>query len=339
MIESANEDEDVIVDLPENVEPSVKVSHRQLKLLQLENPLSVRFGNAFFRSLPAQPGVYFFHSAQDQLLYIGQSNDLRARVGSYRHVTPEQHPKRTLRLVSKIVRIHWEVCATAVEAVERERLLLLEHRPPFNRAGVWQGDPWWLKAEATDDRLELELSRTPTEHNQGPFPPAFRYVFGALVRGVYRLSYPERPLASYPHGLAHAAVPLSLSLSLTQPAAALMAITAFLTGQSEELLAQLAALPLPPSVRVSVGEQEYWLDDLDRLHRYRAKPPPSSSSSSSSKASPQPPHQRAHALLGSRMPSFHLFDPQSSAYNGDRLGEKEPLHTQTRNTEASKAST
>jgi hypothetical protein len=272
MIESENENE--IIDLPESAAPAAKVSHRQLKLLHLENPLSLRFGNAFFRALPAQPGVYFFHGAEDQLLYIGQSNDLRARVGSYRHVTPEQHPKRTLRLVSKIARIHWEVCATAVEAVERERLLLLEHRPPFNRAGVWQGDPWWLKAEATDDRLGLELSRGPNapSQDQGPFPPAFRYVFGALVRGVYRLSYPERPLASYPHGLAHAAVPLSLSLALTEPAAALMAVTSFLTGQSEELLAQLADLPLSPSV--SVGEQEYWLEDLDRLQRYRASPSP-----------------------------------------------------------------
>jgi predicted GIY-YIG superfamily endonuclease len=255
-------------DLPESAAPAVKVSHRQLKLLHLENPLSLRFGNAFFRALPAQPGVYFFHGAEDQLLYIGQSNDLRARVGSYRHVTPEQQPKRTLRLVSKITRIHWEVCATAAEAVERERVLLLEHRPPFNRAGVWKGDPWWLTAEASNGRLELELSREPNEHSLGPLPPAFRYVFGALVRGVYRLAYPERSLASYPHGLVHAAVPLSLRLSLTEPEAALEAVTTFITGQSEELPAQLAALPTPQAV----SEQEYWLENLDRLQRYRASP-------------------------------------------------------------------
>jgi excinuclease UvrABC nuclease subunit len=177
-------------DLPEGAEQAVKVSHRQLKLLHLDNPLSLRFGNAFFRALPAQPGVYFFHSVENELLYIGQSNDLRARVGSYRHVTPEQHPKRTLRLVSKIAHIQWEVCATAIEAVERERVLLLEHRPPFNRAGVWKGDPWWLKAEASGGRLWIELSREPNELLFGPFPPAFRYVFGSLVRCVYRLTYP-----------------------------------------------------------------------------------------------------------------------------------------------------
>src|SRR6476620_8476908 len=70
---------------------------RQLRLFSVENPLNSRLGAAFFRRLPAKPGVYFFYDATGGLLYIGQSNDLRARVGSYRHVTPEKHPQRTLR--------------------------------------------------------------------------------------------------------------------------------------------------------------------------------------------------------------------------------------------------
>ncbi len=35
-------------------------------------------------------------------------------------------------------------CASAAEAVELESMLLLKHRPPFNRDGVWKGEPWWL---------------------------------------------------------------------------------------------------------------------------------------------------------------------------------------------------
>jgi predicted GIY-YIG superfamily endonuclease len=254
-------------DLPEGADQAVKVSHRQLKLLHLESPLSLRFGNEFFRALPAQPGVYFFHSAEDQLLYIGQSNDLRARVGSYRHVTPEQHPKRTLRLVARISRIHWEVCSTPTEAVERERVLLLEHRPPFNRAGVWKSEPWWLKAEVSDGRLWLELNRAQDDNRLGPFPPAFRYVFGSLVRCLYRLAYPELTLANYPHGLTRAAVPLSFSLSLADAESALGQVARFVTCQSEELPARLASLPPPQSV----GEQKYWREDLERLERYAVR--------------------------------------------------------------------
>ena len=114
---------------------------RQLKLFHIENPLSLRLGNYFFRTLPSVPGVYFFFGPEDQLLYIGQSSDLKARLGSYRHVTPEKNPKRTLRVVHRMRRVELKECATAQEAIELERVLLLEKRPPFNRAGVWQGVP------------------------------------------------------------------------------------------------------------------------------------------------------------------------------------------------------
>ncbi|WP_397382395.1 GIY-YIG nuclease family protein [Prosthecobacter sp.] len=81
---------------------AVQTSLKQLKLFQIENPLSVRLGSDFFRSLPSVPGVYFFYGKDGELLYIGQSLDLRARIGSYRHVTPEKNPKRTLKLVHRV---------------------------------------------------------------------------------------------------------------------------------------------------------------------------------------------------------------------------------------------
>ena len=102
---------------------------RQMKLFHLENPLTLRFGNQFFRELPQTPGVYFFYSRDDRLLYIGQSSDLRARLGSYRHVNDERHSRRILRLVARVTRIEWNECSTAAEAIERERVLLLERRP------------------------------------------------------------------------------------------------------------------------------------------------------------------------------------------------------------------
>ncbi|HEY2574650.1 MAG TPA: hypothetical protein VGH65_11290 [Verrucomicrobiaceae bacterium] len=53
----------------------------QLKLFRITSPLTARLGNAFFRSLPATPGVYFFYADQGELLYIGQSVNFRARIG------------------------------------------------------------------------------------------------------------------------------------------------------------------------------------------------------------------------------------------------------------------
>jgi hypothetical protein len=244
---------------------ALQTSLKQLKLFHMENPLSIRLGSAFFRSLPSVPGVYFFYGREGVLLYIGQSLDLKARIGSYRHVTPEKNPKRTLKLVHRIIRIEWKECATQTEAIELERVLLLEHRPPFNRAGVWKGDPWWLKIEAVSDRLNLELVRE--ESDTGPHPPAFRYVLGSLVRCLYRMSLPSAPLSAYPHGVFDAAVPLTLSLPLPEAREAAESLRAYADGIHGPLLSRLEGLPLG----ASESEQEYWQEELKHLQKYAAK--------------------------------------------------------------------
>lgn len=244
---------------------TVQQRAKQLRLFSLRDPLSERFGPDYFRSLPKQPGVYFFHGTQGDLLYIGQSSDLRARIGSYRHVTPEKNPKRTLRLVHRIAKIEFRTCTTASEAVELERVLLLEHRPSFNRAGVWQGDPWWLNVEAREGKVHLDLTRQ--EGGLGPRPSAFRYALGSLVRCLYRASFPALPISQYPHGLFGPVVPLTLTLSLPNADDAVEMITSFTEGDSAELMTPLESLPPV----LSATEQEYWLEEIKSLRRYAAK--------------------------------------------------------------------
>lgn len=253
------------ITMESGVMEAVQTPRKQLKLFHIENPLSVRLGSDFFRSLPSVPGVYFFHGKDDELLYIGQSLDLKARIGSYRHVTPEKNPKRTLKLVHRIVRIEWKECATQAEAIELERVLLLEHRPPFNRAGIWKGDPWWLKIETASDRLNLELVRE--ESDTGPLPPAFRYVLGSLVRCMYRAALPFTPLSAYPHGGFDAAVPLTLSLPVPDALEAAESLRAYANGNHGPLLSRLEGM----SLGLTESEQEYWKEELERLQKYAAK--------------------------------------------------------------------
>lgn len=241
----------------------------QLKLFSLENPLTARFGSDFFKALPRHPGVYFFYDSAETLLYIGQSLDLRARLGSYRHVAPEKHARRTLRLIHRVARIDWQLCASAQEAVATEARLLLEHRPPFNRAGVWLGDPWWfcVTADAAGQRLVTTLSRYPLPGAHGPLPSAFRLGLGLALRCLYRASYPAASLASGPSGLHDRRTPLYLSLPLPAAEEAADCLRAFALGQAEALLARLAALPADgPEL-----EQAYWLEEYEALQRYARK--------------------------------------------------------------------
>ncbi|MBX7209387.1 MAG: GIY-YIG nuclease family protein [Verrucomicrobiaceae bacterium] len=241
---------------------------RQPRLFHLESSLSVKLGSAFFRSIPSEPGVYFFYDRDDTLLYIGQSADLRARVGSYRHVTPEKNPRRTLRLVARTTRIEWELCDSAATAIERERVLLLERRPPFNRAGVWKGDPWWLAmAEKEDGMLQLTLTREAGDGFIGPLPPAARYVLVTLLRMLLRIANPAVHLAGFPQGLMNAAAPRELRIALPDSRSAMQTIAAGLQGDVREVLEALGALP-PAG---STTEQEFWQEEAERLSKYAAK--------------------------------------------------------------------
>jgi hypothetical protein len=255
-----------------STETAVTSRNRQLRLFAMENPLGTRLGADFFRKLPAKPGVYFFHDAVGTLLYIGQSCDLRARVGSYRHVSPERHPRRTLRLVHRIARIEWRECGTHAEAQEAERVLLLEKRPPFNRAGTWPGYPWWLTLATFDDRVEARLSREPLPRagGIGPLPSAFRHAHGSLMRCTYRLLHPEHKLADYPLGLLNRGIPLHMALRTTESARVASGLAAFAKGNGADYLAQLQGIlgDAPPL------ELEFWTGELEALQRFVVKPKP-----------------------------------------------------------------
>jgi hypothetical protein len=265
---------------------------RQARLLEVGNPLTARFGAAFFRELPRVPGVYFFYDASDRLLYIGQSLDLRARVGSYRHVVPERHPRRTLRLVHRIARIELQPCGTAEEAVALEAALLLERKPPFNRAGVWQAPPWWLALETCEDHLLVRLERAPSAPDSiGPLPSAFRYAHAALCRCLLRLLRPSLRLSEFPVGWAGAVLPLKVTLPGCADMRHLLAD--FALRRDEALLALLAAALTPDSCaeEALTSEQLFWLGELETLARHATRKDPVTKPPQSASLRPAEPHE------------------------------------------------
>lgn len=86
---------------------------QQLRLLPAPKPLIDRLGATFFRGLPRAPGEYRMFDEAGQLLYVGQSSDLRYRLNSYRHVHPDRDSRKTVRLVHLVRRIEWEACDSA----------------------------------------------------------------------------------------------------------------------------------------------------------------------------------------------------------------------------------
>ncbi|RJK96892.1 DEDD exonuclease domain-containing protein [Vallicoccus soli] len=93
--------------------------------------------------LPHAPGVYVFRDAQDRVLYVGTSKDLRTRVRSY--FTASETRSRMAEMVGLAESVTPVVCATALEAQVRELRLIAEHAPRYNRRSRRPDKVTWLK--------------------------------------------------------------------------------------------------------------------------------------------------------------------------------------------------
>ncbi len=94
-------------------------------------------------NIPSAPGVYLFRDAQDEVLYIGTSKNLRTRVRSY--FTSAETRSKMSRMISLATRVESIVCATPTEAAVRELRLITQHRPVFNQRSKNAHKLNWLK--------------------------------------------------------------------------------------------------------------------------------------------------------------------------------------------------
>jgi excinuclease ABC subunit C len=77
------------------------------------------------RELPDSPGVYLFHAADGEILYVGKARSIRKRIGSH-------FSGGDSRLTSRVERIECLVTATEAEALLAEQSFIKRHRPRFN---------------------------------------------------------------------------------------------------------------------------------------------------------------------------------------------------------------
>jgi DNA polymerase III epsilon subunit family exonuclease len=92
---------------------------------------------------PPRPGVYVFHDANDQVLYVGRARDLRSRLRSY--FRSERQRPAVEAALGAVERIEWTVLGSELEAALVELRMIRELRPPAN-ARVARPDRYvWLR--------------------------------------------------------------------------------------------------------------------------------------------------------------------------------------------------
>jgi excinuclease ABC subunit C len=77
------------------------------------------------RELPDAPGVYLFHAADGEILYVGKARSIRKRIASH-------FSGGDSRLTSRVEQIECLVTATEAEALLAEQSFIKRHRPRFN---------------------------------------------------------------------------------------------------------------------------------------------------------------------------------------------------------------
>lgn len=81
-------------------------------------------------ALPPSPGVYLMKNAMGEIIYVGKSRKLSARVTSY--FTGNDHPTKTARMVSQVTDFDTILCDSEIEALGLENTLIKKYAPKYN---------------------------------------------------------------------------------------------------------------------------------------------------------------------------------------------------------------
>ncbi|MGC9943955.1 MAG: nucleotide excision repair endonuclease [Verrucomicrobiota bacterium] len=174
----------------------------QLLLLPDPRPLDQRLGREFFLKAPRRPGVYLMRDAADKILYIGKAKNLKQRLNHYRNANPDRLPRRHLRMVREVARIEFQFCTSETAALRHEQKLIRTHKPKFNRAGVWEGQPKFVVWRVEEDRLHLGVVEVPGPGwwRFGPLGATAIFLHLTLSRLLWLAVNPDKCITELPAG-------------------------------------------------------------------------------------------------------------------------------------------
>jgi len=140
--------------------------------------------------LPHAPGVYLFRGRDDQVLYVGKSNDLRARVKGYFYGDTRKKIEDLLAEVTRVDGV--QTSGGELEALVLEARLIARHKPQYNRQGKSFRRYAYLRLDTGEAYPRLKTVRRIAEGGGeylGPFSSGGR---AALVKEALEEVFPLR---------------------------------------------------------------------------------------------------------------------------------------------------
>lgn len=124
------------------------------------------------KKLPASPGVYLMHNADDEIIYVGKAVKLCNRVRQYfqRSKKPSQ---KIERMVSHVAYFEYIVTDSETEALVLECNLIKQHRPRYNTMLMDDKAYPYIKVTVDEDFPRVMIARKRTRDKCryfGPYP-------------------------------------------------------------------------------------------------------------------------------------------------------------------------
>ncbi|SNU01609.1 DNA polymerase-3 subunit epsilon [Ruaniaceae bacterium KH17] len=143
--------------LLERLAPLGLTHAEDLRTITARVPATRRAKSSIATGLPTGPGVYQFVGRAGDVLYVGSSTNLHARVKSY--FTAGESRRRMGEMLDLAVEVRPIECATLLEARVRELRLIDSLQPPYNiRSRRARTRPWLRLTNEVHPRLTITRS-------------------------------------------------------------------------------------------------------------------------------------------------------------------------------------
>jgi excinuclease UvrABC nuclease subunit len=215
-----------------------------------------------------------------RVLYIGKSNNLRHRLGSYKNARPDRAPRKVIRLVHSVRSIVWEECETDTAARLRENQLLRTHRPKFNVMNTWPRANAFINLKTGDAGMKFSVCRElkPDGNIYGAFKNGCVHACHSLVRLLWLALHQPHSLFDLPAPLLRSMpfveclVPSVHAFSRETWLEWTRAVEGFLEGTSLQLI-QMLADSIPAGENISLFQRNLHAADLEIITSFYERGP------------------------------------------------------------------
>ncbi|KIX85416.1 GIY-YIG nuclease family protein [Vermiphilus pyriformis] len=120
------------------------------------------------KRFPDAPGVYFFKSTDNKIIYIGKAKSLKNRLNTY--FVKNNKDWKVLALLEEHASVEWVLTTTEIEALLLEAQMIKEHQPKYNVL-LKNGQPFIYIMFTKADLPVIQLVRSKKDKGTyfGPF--------------------------------------------------------------------------------------------------------------------------------------------------------------------------